>query len=156
MEHQDNEVSETVLEYSGMPLYSEIVRYEKTLSETSTFPSGQKTKSATSKKQGNHIAEQDELENAAAALDAPVKTVKTPAVGPYKSEVTRAHGLWGPRFPYTATKEVCQDCKSRNGVHHPSCYMSTCTECWYFGHKHSECKHHPRTDLKKGGDAKRS
>lgn len=157
LEHQEGEASDTVLEYTGMPLYSEIVRYEKTLSETSTFPSGQKLKSATSSKQ-DKIPEQDALENAAAADENPVKTAKKMATGPYNSEVTRAHGLWGPNgFPYTGTKSYCPDCKARNNVHDkPSCLLSQCTACGYFGHRSSECQHTPKPNFKKGGDAKRS
>ena len=153
--------NDTVLEYTGMPLYSALVRYEKTLSETSTFPSGQRGKSGNMKSnQSGSELQRGVYEQAAAVSDTPVKMTQRQSSpdGPYTSEVTRDHGLWSPNgFPYVALKSPCPDCQARNGVHkRPQCYGSQCTACGYFGHKYTECKHIPRPDFKKGGGAKRS
>ena len=147
-----------MLEYTDMPLYSALVRYEKTLSETSTFPSGQKSKTVNPKSQSGSELQRGVFEQAAAASDTPGKTPKTLAEGPYNSEVKREQGLWSQAgFPYVALRFPCQECKTGTGVHQrPFWYGSSCTACGYFGHKHTECKHTPRPDFKKGGGAKRS
>ena len=147
--------TEAALEYAGMPLYSALVRYEKTLSETSTFPSGNKVKSNVVAKPPT-LSGSGALEQAAAASDS---GPRRPAVGPYNYEVTREHDLWTSnlQFRYTGTKAACPDCTARTGKHVGSaCYSNRCTNCGYYGHRPAECKHTLRPGFTPGGGGKRS
>jgi hypothetical protein len=147
--------TEAALEYAGMPLYSALVRYEKTLSETSTFPSGNKVKSNVVAKPPT-LSGSGALEQAAAASDSGPRRV---AEGPYNYEVTREHDLWTSnlQFRYTGTKAACPDCTARTGKHVGSaCYSNRCTNCGYYGHRPAECKHTLRPGFTPGGGGKRS
>jgi len=140
-----------VLEYQDMPLYSTLVRMEKTITETSTFPSSQKSNSKHNPTPKPY--EPDATEAAAAASE----DTGDRGDKKLKGEVFRAANMRGPGgFPYIALKIACLDCKERNERQHtPRCYGSQCTVCGYFGHKTSECKHIPRPDYEKGGGAGR-
>ena len=138
-----------VLEYQDMPLYSTLVRMEKTITETSTFPSAQK-----SNNKHNPTPKQYEPDATEAAASASVTGDRGDK--PYKGEVLRAANVRGPAgFPYLALRIPCPDCKERNDRQHtPRCYGVQCTVCGYYGHKTMECMHTPRPDYRKGGGAK--
>ena len=141
-----------VLEYQDMPLYSTLVRLEKTITETSTFPSSQKSNS---KHNPNPKSYEPDATEAAAAASVTGDTGDKGDRKLYKGEVFRAANVRGPSgFPYVATKIACPDCRERNDKQHtPRCYGSQCTVCGYFGHRSNECRHTPRPDYKKGGGA---
>ena len=136
-----------VLEYQDMPLYSTLVRMEKTITETSTFPSAQKGKGKGDSHPSPKPYEPDATEAAAAASETAERGGKS-----FRGEVVRSANVKGPSgFPYLATTNACPDCKAWNGKHQPRCYGSQCLVCGYYGHRTSECMQAPE-----GGDAEHS
>lgn len=151
IERNGGHSSDTVPEYQGMPLYSTLVRLEKTVSETSTFPSGQKKRGEPNPTPKPNVP--DSTENAAAASEGEERRLVRDSP-PYTSEIRRNQNLWSSNgFPYVATKVPCVECKDRTTTtHRPLCYGTKCTACGYFGHKHTACKHTPKA-AKAGGGA---
>ena len=153
LELEGGEGSDATLEYTGMPLYSALVRYERTLSETSTFPSG-KSKQSVSANPKSQPTHSSALEQAAAASEG-----KKRAEGRYTKEVLRSEDLWTSdgSFRYMALLAPCPECRKRTGAHGiPMCYGGRCYSCGYFGHRAPDCKHAPRPDFKSGGGGKQT
>lgn len=145
----DGDSADVTLEYTDMPLYSALVRYERTVSETTTF---QKGKDSTQNRVKSQPTEAGALEQAAAATE----VVKKKRVeGRYSREVTRDEELWTAqgKFRYIATFKPCPECSKRFGGEHPKpkCFTGQCKVCGYFGHMAPDCRHTPRPDQSGGG-----
>jgi hypothetical protein len=147
---KDGDSSDETLEYTDMPLYSALVRYERTVSETSTFQRG---KGSAPNRGKTQLMDASALEQAAAATEGFKK--KKSAEGPYSREVTRDEELWTTQgnFRYLATLKPCPECKKLSGGEHsrPRCFTGQCKVCGYFGHSGPDCKHTPRPDRSGGG-----
>ena len=138
-----------VLEYQDMPLYSTLVRMEKTITETSTFPSAQKGKGKGDSHPSPKPYEPDATEAAAAASETVERGGKS-----FRGEVVRTANVKNANgYMYLATTSKCPDCKVRNGKHQPRCFGGQCTVCGYYGHRESECMQAPKPDHRKGGGA---
>ena len=154
----DGDSADATLEYTGMPLYSALVRYERTVSETSTFPS-----SKGSVKDSAH-AHMKTVQKDVGALEQATATTeilqkKKRAEGNYTREVSRDEELWTSQgnFRYIALLKPCPECSKRFGGKHdkPRCFTGRCRACGYYGHMEADCKHTPRTGWS-GGDGGQS
>jgi hypothetical protein len=125
---KDGDSSDETLEYTDMPLYSALVRYERTVSETSTFQRG---KGSAPNRGKTQQMDASALEQAAAATEGFKK--KKSAEGPYSREVTRDEELWTTQgnFRYLATLKPCPECKKQSGGEHsrPRCFTGQCKVC---------------------------
>ena len=149
----DGDSADGPLEYTDMPLYSALVRYERTVSETHTFPS-----SKGSVKDSAHASlktvqkDVGALEQAAATTE--ILQKKKRAEGLYSREVSRDEDMWTSQgnYRYIATLKPCHVCKKGSDGHsRPRCFRGQCNACGYFGHMEEDCKHAPRPDFKSGG-----
>ena len=154
----DGDSADEALEYTDMPLYSALVRYERTVSETSTFPS-----SKGSVKDSAHASMKSMQKDVGALEQAAVTTEvlqkKKRAEGNYTREVSRDEDVWTSHgnFRYIALLRPCPECSKRLGGKHdkPRCFTGRCRACGYYGHMEADCKHTPRTGWS-GGDGGQS
>ena len=144
----ESDPTDDTLEYTDMSLYSALVRYERTVSETSTFPSskGSGKDSAHTKPHPKDVG--GALKQAAAAE---VMGKKKRAEGKYNREVLRDEDLWTSQgnFRYIALLHPCPECKKNFGGAHaaPRCYGGQCRACGYYGHiasQHHYLQDHPQ------------
>ena len=149
----EGDSTDVTLEYTDMPLYSALVRYEQTVSETSTFPSSKgSVKDSAHAHMKTVQKDVGALEQAAATTE--ILQKKKRAEGIYSREVSRDEDLWTSQgnFRYIALLKPCPVCrKGSEGHTRPRCFRGQCNACGYFGHMEEDCKHAPRTDFKSGG-----